>query len=163
MGLIYATSRWLDRLWSEHLEMSSPARDLVEAGIQKQGEPFAGFPADLHARLYLPSDPAQVDGPSWATRLHALAVDARRHGGGTALARHLERANLLASAIGLPSGLDDGLRLGVNELVRWGATPDDMAEIADHVAAAMAATDPEPIGPRVTATRGRFDTLRFAL
>ena len=75
MGLIYETSRWLDRLWSEHLHMSSPARDLVEAGIKKQGEPFAGFPADLHARLYLPRDPQQLDGPEWATRLHALASE----------------------------------------------------------------------------------------
>ena len=75
MGLIYTTSRWLDRLWSEHLEMSSPARDLVEAGIKKQGEPFAGFPADLHARLYLPRDPQETDGPEWATRLHTLASE----------------------------------------------------------------------------------------
>lgn len=75
MGLIYQTSRWLDRLWSEHLTMSSPARDLVEAGINKQGEPFAGFPADLHARLYLPSDPTTIDGSEWATRLHALASE----------------------------------------------------------------------------------------
>lgn len=55
--------------------MSSPARDLVEAGITKQGEPFAGFPADLHARLYLPSDPRSHDGPTWATRLHSLASE----------------------------------------------------------------------------------------
>ena len=75
MGLIYATSSWLDRLWSEHLEMSSPARDLVEAGIRKQGEPFAGFPADIHARLYLPRDPLQQEGPEWATRLHVLASE----------------------------------------------------------------------------------------
>lgn len=75
MGLIFAASRWLDCLWSEHLEMSSPARDFVEAGIRKQGEPFAGFPSDLHARLYLPADPRQLDGPAWATRLHALASE----------------------------------------------------------------------------------------
>ena len=75
MGLIYITSRWLDRLWSEHLEMSSPARDLVEVGIKKQGRNFAGFPADLHARLYLPRDPQQTDGPEWATRLHTLASE----------------------------------------------------------------------------------------
>jgi DNA repair protein RadC len=28
--LVYATIRWLDRLGSEHLEISGPARDLVE-------------------------------------------------------------------------------------------------------------------------------------
>ena len=75
MGLIYETTRWLDRLWSEHLDMSAPARDLVQPGVEKQGEPFAGFPADLHARLYLPCDPAQKEGPDWATRLHEQASE----------------------------------------------------------------------------------------
>ncbi|MCA9670682.1 MAG: VWA domain-containing protein [Myxococcales bacterium] len=76
MGLCYRTSRWLDRLWSEHLELSEPARDLVKQGIRKQGERFTGFPADLHARLYLPTDPTDTcDAPDWATRLHALASE----------------------------------------------------------------------------------------
>ena len=76
MGLCYQTSRWLDRLWGEHLELSSPARDLVESGITKQGPPFAGFPADLHTRLYLPSDPpAQDEFPAWAAHLHTLASE----------------------------------------------------------------------------------------
>ena len=76
MGLCYSTSRWLDRLWGEHLHLSSPARNLVEAGIKKQGDPFAGFPADLHARLYLPSDPpAQGEPPTWASHLHTLASE----------------------------------------------------------------------------------------
>ena len=76
MGLCFQTSRWLDRLWGEHLELSSPACDLVEAGIKKQGAPFAGFPADLHARLYLPSDPPpQDEAPSWASHLHSLASE----------------------------------------------------------------------------------------
>lgn len=76
MGLCYKTSRWLDRLWGEHLELSPPARDLVQQGISKQGESFAGFPADIHARLYLPSDPASIDtSPEWASRLHDLATE----------------------------------------------------------------------------------------
>jgi Mg-chelatase subunit ChlD len=76
MGLCYQTSRWLDRLWGEHLELSEPARQLVHAGITKQGDPFAGFPADLHARLYLPTDPAALEpAPSWATKLHTLAAE----------------------------------------------------------------------------------------
>ena len=76
MGLCFQTSRWLDRLWAEHLELSSPARDLVENGIIKQGASFAGFPADLHTRLYLPSDPPAHDkAPAWATHLHTLASE----------------------------------------------------------------------------------------
>lgn len=76
MGLCYQTSRWLDRLWSEHLEMSALAQDLVKAGIKKQGDGFAGFPADLHARLYLPANPnPQDEAPSWALRLHQLSSE----------------------------------------------------------------------------------------
>jgi Mg-chelatase subunit ChlD len=76
MGLCYQTSRWLDRLWSEHLEMSQLAQDLVKSGIKKQGAGFAGFPADLQARLYLPADPQIQDGgPEWAVRLHILATE----------------------------------------------------------------------------------------
>jgi Mg-chelatase subunit ChlD len=76
MGLCYRTSLWLDRLWAEHLELSPPARDLVHAGIGKQGPPFAGFGSDLHARLYLPSDPATTAAsPDWATHLHELATE----------------------------------------------------------------------------------------
>ena len=76
MGLCYTTTRWLDRLWGEHLELSAAARELVQEGIAKQGEPFAGFPADLHARLYLPTDPASTDSPpEWAAHLHALATE----------------------------------------------------------------------------------------
>ena len=76
MGLVFHTSRWLDRLWAEHLELSQPARDMVQAGIAKQGDPFAGFPADLHARLYLPTDPSTTEEPpTWASRLHDLTAE----------------------------------------------------------------------------------------
>ena len=54
MGLCYRTSRWLDRLWAEHLELSQPARDLVQQGIAKQGEPFAGFGSEALVAKYLP-------------------------------------------------------------------------------------------------------------
>ena len=46
MGLCFKTSRWLDRLWGEHLELSESARKLVQQGVEKQGDRFAGFPAD---------------------------------------------------------------------------------------------------------------------
>jgi hypothetical protein len=76
MGLCYQTSKWLDRLWAEHLAMSQPARQLVQTGLDRQGATFAGFPADLHARLYLPTDPTRLDiAPEWATQLHDLASE----------------------------------------------------------------------------------------
>jgi len=74
-GLCFQTSRWIDRLWAEHLEVSKPGRDLVAEGIRKQGSRFAGFGVDLLANLYLPRTPARTnEGPEWASRLHEEAL-----------------------------------------------------------------------------------------
>ena len=37
MGLVFVTSKWADRLWTEHLEMSEAGRALVRKCIDKQG------------------------------------------------------------------------------------------------------------------------------
>lgn len=104
-----------------------------------------------------------VTTPDGPTASHALAIDVSSFGGGTAMAERLRRANLLTSAIGLPSGLDDGLRVGVNELVRWGAGPGHMDELADLMAAAVGTDQPEALAPRATEFRRRLDTIAFTL
>ena len=95
-----------------------------------------------------------------ATQSHAFALDARQIGGGSATALHLRRANLLASAIGLPSGADDGVRIGTNELARLGATADDMTGLADLIAQALASRTPE--GLAFAVTRWRSNHLETA-
>jgi glycine hydroxymethyltransferase len=101
--------------------------------------------------------------PDGHTASHALAIDASTLGGGTALANRLRQANLLTSAIGLPVGLDAGLRVGVNELVRWGAGPGHMDEVAELLAAAVASDRPDALAPRATELRRRFDSIAFTL
>ncbi|MEM9712551.1 MAG: aminotransferase class I/II-fold pyridoxal phosphate-dependent enzyme [Actinomycetota bacterium] len=96
-----------------------------------------------------------------ATASHQLAVDARRWGGGQAAAAMLERAGLLASGIGLPDrpapdGMP-GLRLGTNEIVRWGMGSAEMPELAGLVAHALAA--PEAAAAGVADLRRRFNSL----
>jgi glycine hydroxymethyltransferase len=101
-----------------------------------------------------------------ATSSHQLAVDARRYGGGDAAARRLRRANLLASAIGLPDAGGEnggGLRLGTPELARMGMTVADMATIANFVARALTGPDPEGVGREVTTWRSRFSQVHFTL
>jgi glycine hydroxymethyltransferase len=101
-----------------------------------------------------------------ATSSHQLAVEACRYGGGHPAARRLRRANLLASAIGLPDdGADDsgGLRLGTPELARIGMTVTDMATVADFVARAVDGPNPEQVGREVSAWRSRFDHVHFTL
>jgi glycine hydroxymethyltransferase len=72
------------------------------------------------------------------TMTHHIALDARVWGGGTHAARLLEPANLLATGIGLPlsevSGDQNGLRLGTQEVVRWGMGPSEMPQIAHFLA-----------------------------
>ncbi|MEM7338485.1 MAG: aminotransferase class I/II-fold pyridoxal phosphate-dependent enzyme [Actinomycetota bacterium] len=87
------------------------------------------------------------------TLSHAFAVDATTLGGGAAVARHLRKANLLASAIGLPHGADAGVRVGTNELVRLGAGADQMAPLADLIARALTTSAPHEVAPAVTAFR----------
>ena len=97
-----------------------------------------------------------------ATASHAFAIDAAAHGGGRAGALHLRRANLLASAIGLPEDAGAGIRIGVNEIVRRGVTVHDTAELADLVARALVSRRPEALAAETTAFRGRFVDVRFA-
>lgn len=100
-----------------------------------------------------------VEGP---TRSHQLAIEADRWGDGNAAAQRLRRANLLASGIGLPGAAAEwgGLRLGTPEVVRWGMTTVDMAELAGLVAGALT-SDPDAVAVRTADLRRRFDEIHF--
>lgn len=97
------------------------------------------------------------------TRSHQLALEAARWGGGTAMARRLERAGLLASGIGLPvaavAGDQNGLRLGTPEMVRWGMGPAEADAVAGFLHAALTG-DPEAVAAQVAAFRAPFDRVR---
>lgn len=96
------------------------------------------------------------------TRSHAFAIDARPHGGGADLAQRLRRGNLLTSAIGVPGDLDGGLRIGTNEITRFGATEAQMPELASLLAEAVA-SDPAQVATRATAWRASLPGLRFII
>jgi glycine hydroxymethyltransferase len=94
--------------------------------------------------------------PSGPTSSHQLALHAEQWGGGSAAALRLRDANLLASAIGLPTG--EGLRLGTSEATRWGMGPAEMGELADLISAALT-EDAAEVAPRTTALKQRFRTV----
>ncbi|MFZ9016777.1 MAG: serine hydroxymethyltransferase [Ilumatobacteraceae bacterium] len=94
------------------------------------------------------------------TRSHAFAVDAGAEGGDRA-ARRLARANLLVSGIGLPHDPARGVRMGTNEIVRWGVTGDHIDELARLVATAWHSDDPIDQAAEVTAFRRRFDRIGY--
>ena len=70
------------------------------------------------------------------TRSHQVAVDVRKQGGGAKCAKLLEDVNIIVNKNLLPndppSAVNDpsGLRLGVQEMTRYGMKEDDMREIA---------------------------------
>jgi glycine hydroxymethyltransferase len=101
-----------------------------------------------------------------ATASHQLALEARRWGGGHTAAKRLRKANILACGIGLPieavEGDANGLRLGVNEIVRWGMGPEHMEELARLIARALAGSEePLDVAADTSALRRRFDRLHF--
>ncbi len=100
------------------------------------------------------------------TRSHQLAVEAARFGGGQTAARRLRRANLLACGIGLPiaevQGDNNGLRLGVPEIVRLGMDAPDMPELASLIQRALTG-EPEAVVGEVGRFRARFKGLHYML
>ncbi|MEO6653016.1 MAG: hypothetical protein ABIP17_10200 [Ilumatobacteraceae bacterium] len=98
--------------------------------------------------------------PAGPTASHQLAVDASGWGGGHVAAIRLRRANLLASAIGLPGDEAAGLRFGTPELTRLGMEPGDMTELARLIADGLG-DDPDSVASATSEFRSRFDSIRF--
>jgi glycine hydroxymethyltransferase len=97
-----------------------------------------------------------------------VALDARSWDGGTRAARLLEPANILATGIGLPlptlAGDQNGLRLGVQELVRWGMGPAEMAPIARFLARVLLKREEaSTLRHEVMAMRASFQQLQYVL
>lgn len=108
-----------------------------------------------------------VVGGDSATRSHAFAL--RTPAGldidGHRLAKRLRAANILTSAIGVPDG-SHAVRLGTNEVVRWGMASAEMSSIATLIAAALRATSNHElarVASDVRAFRTPFDSVHFAI
>jgi glycine hydroxymethyltransferase len=106
--------------------------------------------------------------PPTYTVTHHLALDARRWGGGTRAARLLEPANILATGIGLPlptlAGDQNGLRLGAQELVRWGMGPAEMLPIARFLARVLLErVEASTLRDEVMAMRANFQQVHYVL
>lgn len=110
-----------------------------------------------------------VHGESYGfTQSHQLALEAARFGGGQAASKRLRQANILACGIGLPiaavDGDANGLRLGTNELVRWGMGPEHADELARLIGRALTGNTPEAaLAAEATELRQRFDRVHFCL
>ena len=98
------------------------------------------------------------------TASHTLIPIVDSYGEGGELASQLEACHIIAGALGLPPAVGtSGLRLGVQEVTRWGMTPADAPEIADCIVAALTGESPDIVKPQVARVARRFDTVRWTL
>ena len=99
------------------------------------------------------------------TMSHQVAVDASAHGGGRTAARRLCDRGIVANMNTLPG--DDpktardprGIRFGVQEMTRFGATPDTMEAIAELVAVTL--RDDRDVSAEVRRLREGLATVRY--
>ena len=98
------------------------------------------------------------------TESHTLILIVDAYGDGGALATHLEACHIIAGAAGLaPEVGKSGLRMGVQEVTRWGMTPADAPDIAECIVSALSGGSPEELKPKVAKVASRFDTIQFTV
>lgn len=100
------------------------------------------------------------------TRSHQVLVDVRDLGGGAKCAYLLERANIIVNKNMLPGDKkpDDpsGIRIGVQEVTRWGMMETDMEIIADFIADVLLRhRDPEEVKKKVVEFRKSFREVKY--
>lgn len=100
------------------------------------------------------------------TASHHIALPANQFGGGHKASRLLERANILVSGIGLPlpeiTGEFNAMRIGTQEITRWGHTPDTMPAIATLICRILVDNEPpEQVKGDVIALRKGYQGLHF--
>ena len=98
------------------------------------------------------------------TESHTLIPIVDAYGQGGELADRLESCHIIAGAASLsPKVGSAGLRLGVQEVTRWGMTAEDAPDIADVIVDALSGEAPEKVKPKVARLAARFDTVQFTL
>lgn len=103
------------------------------------------------------------------TRTHQVLIDVSNVGGGSKSAVLLEEANIIVNKNALPwdrGGFRDpsGLRLGVQEMTRFGMGKDEMRVIAEFMARVLIRKeDPSSIRKEVIEFRREFTQVRYGL
>jgi len=101
------------------------------------------------------------------TQSHQVVVDVLEQGGGDFVAKQLEKANIILNKNVLPGGkLDvkfpDGIRIGVQEMTRYGMKEKEMKEIAKFIKEVILdKKNPERIKKRVIGLRKNFQKVKY--
>jgi glycine hydroxymethyltransferase len=100
------------------------------------------------------------------TESHHLALHAAPFGGGQSASKRLAQANVLLCGIGLPiepvKGDLNGIRIGTQEVTRFGFEPRQMPDIARFIARVFRGNeDPALVRPEVIEYRRGFQKLHY--
>ncbi len=102
------------------------------------------------------------------TKSHQVAVDVREFGGGAKAAQLLEEANIIVNKNLLPYDPPDaiknpsGLRLGVQEMTRWGMREGEMREIARLIRKVVIdGVEPQKVREEVRELRRNFQKVHY--
>ena len=98
------------------------------------------------------------------TESHTILPTVDEFGAGDASARQLEACHIIVGSAEVPAELGaHGLRIGVQEVTRYGMTPADAPEIADCIVSALCGDNLEDVRRNVIALANRFNRIRFTL
>src|ERR1043166_4698805 len=96
------------------------------------------------------------------TKSHQIAVNVAAHGGGVEVAKRLESGDIIVNYNMLPGDQDprnpSGLRIGVQEMTRFGMSEKEMGELAVLIADAARG---KKVKEAVNRLRGRFVEMRY--
>lgn len=103
------------------------------------------------------------------TESHQVIVDMREFGGGKVVAEKLENCNIIINKMALPADKPEdathnpsGVRLGVQELTRWGMKETEMKKIAGFFQKALVdKEDEEKIKEEVIELKQRFNEIHY--
>jgi len=96
------------------------------------------------------------------TKSHQIAVDVSAFGGGVEVARRLEQSDIIVNYNMLPGDRDprnpSGLRVGAQEMTRFGMGEAEMGQVAEFTAAAIKGKD---VKAEVNRFRGRYVEMQY--
>jgi len=99
------------------------------------------------------------------TKTHQVALDVSKFGGGDKVAALLEEANIIVNKNALPWDKSvlrpSGIRMGVQEMTRFGMGRDEMQEIARFIARVLRGEDPATVKREVTKFRKSFLEIKY--
>jgi glycine hydroxymethyltransferase len=100
------------------------------------------------------------------TKSHQVIVDVKNLGGGKNVAEKLEENNIICNKISLPSDSPrdatrnpSGIRLGTQEMTRWGMKKSEMVEISHLITRAL--LDEKNVKEEVAELKKHFDEIQY--